>query len=813
MRYSHRATLTTGILAIYLIAVFPAIPAAIENSDMNYRVTRNLTSMPLTYTENRGQWDENVLFRADAGGATMWFTKGGAVFQFTRRIERTERVGAPPSAGPESLKDMVGSERHDNKSDSIESISIKANLIGANPNPQLAGSEMMEYKCNYFFGNDPNEWHTDVPSYEAIIYDEIYSGIDLKYYGNGKQMEYDFIVSPRSDPSQIAIKYEGITSLSVNAGGGLVVGTEWGEVVEHKPIVYQLRDGVRELIECVYEITGDNIFGFSLPKNHDSELPLVIDPVLSYSTFLGGSGSDNGYSIAVDESGNSYITGVTESEDFPLDTEYQADQPNEDIFVTRLNSDGTGLHYSTYVGGSARDFGYGIDIDDGGNAYITGHTNSSDFPILGEYQVYQGSNDVFVTKLNSTGNALVYSTYFGGTSLDYGRDIFVDGSGNAYFTGYTNSSNFPTEGEYQTYQGDDDIFVTKLNSAGSAPIFSTYLGGSLWDVGYAITVDDMGYAYITGATESLDFPIVGAPMTPPGLDNAFVTKLDISGSEPVYSVFLGGSSLDRGYDIAVDNTYNAYVTGKTASENFPIRNEFQTHQGYFDVFVTKLNGTGNDLIYSTFLGGTSLDMGQGITVDNNGHAFITGESSSSGFPLKGEIQTNQGLADVFVTILGDSGSDLIFSTYVGGSDDDVGCSVEIDTFGNVYITGHTVSTNFPTETGYQINHQGGFFDAFVLKLTYDDNCCIDYGKPGDADKSGMVNLTDTLDAISYVYVLPLGEPQAADGCNALYDVNGDGTAVDIPNVNLTDILDMISHVYVVPLGEPVLCCPPGCMYP
>jgi len=361
------------------------------NSDsllLKTKVMNNVSSMPLTFTENQGQWDDKVLFNANAGGATMWFTKDGPTYQFTRSIHRDGEAIDNLSDPLNHLNDQV--------LDSIESIIIKASFVGANLNPQMVGAEIMEYKCNYFIGNDPNEWHTDVPNYKAIIYEDIYSGINLKYYGNGNQMEYDFIVSPGTDPSQIAVQYDGAESISINTDGELVVKTEWGEVIEQRPIIYQTQNGIRKTIKGEFNLTGNNSFGFSLGSSYDSTLPLVIDPVLAYSTYLGAFNIDVGHAVAVDGSGSAYITGRTYSSDFPTEGEYQIYQGNGDAFVAKLNNSGNGLVYSTYLGGSADELSRDIAVDGSGNVYITGQTYSTDFPTVGEYQIYQGNGDALL---------------------------------------------------------------------------------------------------------------------------------------------------------------------------------------------------------------------------------------------------------------------------------------------------------------------------------------------------------------------------------------------------------------------------------
>ncbi len=550
----------------------------------NVQVTKNLTSMPLSFTENQGQWDEKVKFRANAGGATMWFGADGAYYQFTRTIESDsisvvdKRYGMPD--------DMM-----DREPDSIETMMIKANFVGANTNPQMVGVNMIDYKCNYFIGNDKSKWATDVPNYTAVLYEQVYDGIDLKYYGNGKQMEYDFIVEPGADFSQIKIQYDGAESVSVNDNGELVVKTMWGEVVEQKPIIYQIENGSRIAVSGDYDMKGTSTFGFKMTGDFDNSLPLVIDPVLSYSTYLGGSDYEKGRSIAVDGSGSAYVTGVTSSTDYPTLNPYQGTYQDggRDVFVTKLSNSGNSLIYSTYLGGSGYDYGYSIAVDGSGSAYVTGSTGSTDFPTLNPYQAtINGTSDLFVTKLSSSGNSLIYSTYLGGNDNDYGSGIAVDGSGSAYVTGMTSSTDFPTLNSYQgTYQGGEDAFVTKLSSSGNSLIYSTYLGGSVYDNGYSIAIDGSGSAYVTGETASTDFPTLNEYQTYQGGGDVFVTKLSSSGNILIYSTYIGGSANERAFSIAVDGSESAYVTGHIQSTDFPTLNEYQTDQGGDDAFVAK----------------------------------------------------------------------------------------------------------------------------------------------------------------------------------------------------------------------------------
>jgi hypothetical protein len=464
---------------------------------------------------------------------------------------------------------------------------------------------------------------------------------------------------------------------------------------------------------------------------------------LVYSTYLGGANWDWGWGITIDSSGNAYITGGTGASNFPttpgaFDTSYHSGQ---NVFVTKLNATGTALVYSTYLGGGFGDIGYGIALDNLGNAYITGNTYSSDFPTTPsafDTSFNGGSSDAFVSKLNASGTALVYSTYLGGENYDEGRSIALDSLGNAYLTGYTSSTGFPIiSGTFDTSNnGGADVFVSKLNSSGTALVYSTYLGGGSEDYGYGIAIDSSGNAYVTGYTgSSTDFPTTpGAyDTTSNGSWDVFMSKLNPSGTGLVYSTYLGGGSDDYGRGIAIDSSGNAYVTGYTLSTNFPttlgaLDTTFSYNTDAYghilpDAFVSKLNASGTALVYSTYLGGGSEDYGWAIAVDSSGNAYITGYTLSTDFPTTaGAFDTlfHGGGFKVFVSKLNASGIALLYSTYLGGSGNDYGMGIAIDNSRNAYLTGYTWSDDFPTTPGaFDTTNNGGFisWDGFVSKLS------------------------------------------------------------------------------------------------
>ena len=541
--------------------------------------------------------------------------------------------------------------------------------------------------------------------------------------------------------------------MKVDLGGDLVLRTALGDVRQQKPRVFQDIGGKQVEVGARYSIVAGNRVSFEL-AGYDKKRELRIDPVvLVYSTYLGGSSSETPYGIAVDGVGSAYVTGTTSSANFPTQSAYQATSHGSDAFVTKLTPSGDALVYSTYLSGSGGSGGVGIAEDALVSAYVTGWTTSKNFPTQSSYQAtHQGGNyDSFVTKLTSAGNALTYSSYLGGGGEDVGQGITVDALGSAYVTGWTTSTNFPTQSAYQaTYQGGTtryggDAFVRKLTQAGNALVYSTYLGGSSQDRGFGIAVDGFGSAYVTGTTFSTDFPTQSPFQTKsPGRDveDTFVTKLTPVGDGLVYSTCLGGNVSTLGQGIAVDGGGSAYITGVTYSTNFPTQSAYQaTFQGGgSDAFVTKLTPTGNALVYSTYLGGSGSDGGVGIAVDALGSAYLTGFTQSEDFPTQSAYQAKRqgGGGDAFVTKLTPAGNALVYSTYLGGSGFTIGgngSGIAVDRAGSAYVTGYTNSTDFPTKLPYQASNQG-YVDAFVTKLPPLDKIGVAYSGYSMLDLNG-----------------------------------------------------------------------------
>jgi Beta-propeller repeat len=626
---------------------------------------------------------------------------------------------------------------------------VKMNLVGAASAPQMEGVKALPGKSHYLIGNDPSKWRRNVTSYAGVRYRGVYPGIDLIYYGNQREVEYDLVVAPGIDPCVIKLRFDGVERMRVDGSGDLVLQTGAGEVRQRKPLAYQEADGRRREIASRYVLTEERQVGFEVAA-YDRTRSLVIDPVLDYSTYLGGVAVERAEDVAVDAEGNAYVTGSTNSLDFPTAGPLQPAFGGGfgeygDVFVAKLNRNGSALIYSTYLGGSRDDWGSGIAVDEYGHVYLTGSAVSNDFPTRDALQPDHagGVIDLFIATLKADGSSLIYSTYLGGGGIERGNELAIDGEGNAYVTGYTDSTDFPTKDPLQPHPagGNGDLFIAKLKADGSSLIYSTYLGGSGFEEGNDLVIDRAGNAYVTGATDSPDFPTknplqpaLGGGGTGGGMNDAFVAKLGRNGTALLYSTYLGGDGEDEGAAIALDAAGQAYVTGVTRSANFPTVSPLQSAlSGLSDMFVARLDPSGSALRYSTYLGGSGEDEGAGIAVDRQGCIYLTGVTRSPDFPTLRVLQpipepppNPTGLlasASAFITRLNDAG--LIYSSYLGGGDLDLGSEIVLDSQGDAYIVGYTVSDDFPTTPGaFQRERSPGergplsaFGDeAFIIKI-------------------------------------------------------------------------------------------------
>lgn len=668
------------------------------------------------FIENKGQWNSDVLFLCRMGGLDAWITKYGVNYTFYE-------IKREPFVFDYDVKDETN--------EVISGQRVLFQFLGANNYPTAEGTKKLPAYYNYLIGDNHEKYATQVGLYKEVFVKNIYEGIDLKYYFDNAQLRFDFIVNPNSDPSQISFKLLGTEKTMLKSNSSLAFQTILGNV-ELKDLK-TIQNG--KLINCGFTKKGDN-WGIKLDRYNRNQ-KIIIDPLI-YSTYIGASSDDIGYAIAVDASGNAFFTGTTMSSNYSITPGvFQTNKGlYEDVFVTKMNPAGNGLIYSTFIGGSAIDIGYGIAIDNNGNAYITGKTASLNFPkTTGAFQTTLSNSfhDAFITKLNPTGTALVYSTYLGGTNEDIGYSIAVNPNGEALVAGSTKSTNFDTTAaSFQTTIGGAmDVFITKINQNGNSLIYSTYLGGTGDDAGQSIAIDANDNAYITGYAAS-NFDITpGAYQTNYlGGNDVFVTKLNPQGNALIYSTYIGGYSDDQGKGIAVDAAGNAYVAGQTASSSFPTTSgviQASYGGGPSDAFVLKLNSTGTGLIYSTYLGGSNREYGYGIALDNNLCASITGYGYSNNYPLSSnadQTTTDPTWQEIIITKVNSNASALIYSSYLGGNGGDEGMAIAVDANNDIYITGRTWSTNFDVTPGaFQTTGGASFalYDAFVTKIGTNSN--------------------------------------------------------------------------------------------
>lgn len=693
-------TNSRALAAILTLLLVPTAHGAKLNGGLPMtplRLQDEYGRVPMVFEENSGQTDPAVRFQARGCGYAFFITPDEAV-----AVLQKQKTSEPPAV-------------------------VRMRFPGANTTPVVRGEDLMPGRSHYFTGNDPSKWRSGVAQYGQVRLIDVYPEIDLVYYGNQQQLEYDFVVRAGGDPRQIRIQFAGADHIAVAPGGDLVLSVNGGEMRQHLPYVYQDRDGIRHQVRASYRRLAADEFGIDL-DSYDTATPLIIDPVLSYSTYLGGSAFDIANSIRVDSAGNVYVAGRTASVNFPTANALQSSLAggSHDGFVTKLNANGSALIFSTYLGGTGNDIVRNVAVDSVGDVYLVGFTDSTNFPTANAIQAaFGGVADGFVTKLNAAGSALVYSTYLGGSAFDSAAAVALDGSSSAFITGSTRSPNFPTVNEIQTTSsGPSDAFVTKLNAAGSALVYSTYLGGSLSDEASGIAVDASGSAFIVGGTSSNNFPTANALQAVRGSSaellgqwDAFVSKLNAAGSAFVYSTYLGGADHEFGSDIALDGSGNAFIAGDTWSDDFPTANAIQSaFGGGIDAFALKMNAAGSAFIYSTYLGGSGFDVAVSNAVDSAGNAFVVGRTDSTNFPTANANQTAKaGGQDAFVAKLNSAGTALVYSTYLGGGGEDEARDVALDSAGSAYVTGHTVSTNFPTANALQAT-QAGLGDAFITKL-------------------------------------------------------------------------------------------------
>jgi hypothetical protein len=714
--------------------------APVSNPQSLVKVARRYAKLPLAFEPNLGQVSSEARFLARGDGYALFLTPTESVLVLDSSSKR---------AGNESHTPTV----------------LRMKLDGANTADNLTAMDELPGKSNYLIGNQPSNWHTNIPNYRRVEQRGVYHNIDVIYYGTQRQLEYDFVVAPGGDPSIIHLAFQGAERLRADSRGDLIISVAGGRVRLHKPVAYQESHAGREIVAANYVVGDKSNVTFKI-GNYDPNRRLVIDPILSYSTYLGGSNIDGANAIAVAPDNTAFVAGGTFSLDFPTAHPLQPnhggpDDFSKDAFVAKLSADGSTLLYSTYLGGKNEDIANGIAVDAFGEAYVTGTTLSPDFPVTpGAFNTECGGDGqcgatfnpnrlivsaAFVTKLNPAGSALIYSGFLGEYEDVKGQAIAVDVNQVAYITGQVGPNGTPTVpitppntppppfpisggmAAQAVFGGGTDAFLTKISATGTTILYSTYVGGSNEEIGYGVGVDSNANAYVTGLSYSTDFPVTASAFQAAngGAGDAFLAKLSTAGGPFLYSTLLGGSGLDQGNGIAVDAAGSAFVTGVTASPGFTSP---RPYSGNGDAFVAKFNPSlsgAASLIYFTYLGGSLADAGQGIAVDSKGFAYVTGSTVSADFPVitatAFQPKFGGGNADAFVTKLDPTGATLVYSSYLGGTNTDTGYGIAVDAVdasgnANAYIAGQTCSLDFPLANPEQAT-PGGNCDAFVSKVS------------------------------------------------------------------------------------------------
>lgn len=789
------------VLGISLVLVETAVATV---AGARVEANRYRTEMPATFTKNLGQWPEEILFRASDHGTVYWFTKNGIYYQFTRK-----------KGAAEAAAHNAASMREANSPSALayETLFLKAHFINSNPEPHVRTERLIDYKCNYFLGDDPAKWRTEVPNYESITYEDVYEGINLTFYKNRQQLECHLTVSPGSDLSRLQIEYENVSSLAVNGRGELRIETSWGELRAQVPDIHTMTPEAETDISIQAQLCESNSLGFTAVGGTARSQALIFSPGLVFSTLLGGGDWEEARCIQV-ELDSIYIAGETASANFPTtgpvwDHSYNL---NTDVFLCRMTPNGNQLFTSTYLGGSGLDQCRAMEmVPNSSLVVVAGWTNSSDFPMnLPFDNTANGSNDAFVSVLPRTFFSLGASTYFGGTLDDRCQSMraeLLDSVLYVWLTGVTQSTNLPTVDAYDvSHNGSQDVFLAEIlwpfvqSTAPSNAIigYSTYFGGSSNDEGLSIAVDAVnGRAYITGYTGSLDFATVNAIDNTLGSIDAFVAGFDEAGNGqvyPLFSTYLGGPSNDKGSSIIRTPSGELIVAGDIQSNGLATPGAFQTAlNGLQDVFLAKISASGSTILQCTYVGGSvnegvnpDLTGRRLIDVDLQGNIYLTGHTESPDFPSVSAFDASlNGLNDLFVVKFSPDLSSLLFGTYLGGTDVEWATGIEVISGGCVLVTGYTQSSDFPVLDPYDGALNGGS-DAFVTKL------CIP--TCGDADGTEFVTISDAVFLINYIFA---GGPAP----NPL--LNGDADCNSL--VTISDAVYLINFIFAGGLAPCASC--------
>lgn len=703
-------------ISAWILFTVPKVFSAVNSFDIVERM--NSTAVP--FVMNQGQINDAVLFYARTFSGVLFVTKSGELIYNLPKMEVT-------GSGNGQCK------KHKDRSDNLV---FKEKLVNAGINKISARKQALT-QVHHFKGNDSGSWQSNTPTYEELSFGEVYDGIEMRLKAFGNNVEKLFYINPGYDPSLIRLSISGAERLGILESGVLETTTRLGQVHFTKPVAWQEINGKRIPVAVSYEIFSNEeelIYGFHV-GDYDKSCSLVIDPLLA-STYLGGTRYDSVQSIAFDSNGNVYVTGYSSSMDYPT-TDGVYDQTHgggwlytSDIIVSKLSPDLSTLLSSTYLGGKGDEEGRSINLDSSGNVYVTGFATSSDFPVTENGYGPGGGGDIIVSKLSPDLSTLLASTYLGGTRFDTPRSMSLDSKGNIYITGRSYSNDYPTTaGAYdENHNGQSDIVISKLSSNLSTLVASTYLGGSGWEEAWSIIFDNKDSVYVAGHTDSADYPATTGSYDQSfnGGDDFIVSKLSSDLSSLIASTYLGGTDDDTGGQVIAGNADNIYLAGNSWSTDFPttIGSYDQSHNGIYDIIISKLTSNLDQLVASTYLGGISRDAGQSIALDMTGNVYVAGFSSSGDYPTtsEGYDRSRNGLYDVVITKISANLNILLASTFLGGEDTDYGHAIALDSSGNVFVAGVSRSRNYPiTDGAYDqfFIYFGDYFDIIISKLSSD----------------------------------------------------------------------------------------------
>jgi len=700
---------TWTTLAVF---VFLTTFGQILEAKTNPKIDLDFGKIPLRFEANTGQVDSKAQFLSRGKGYKLFLSSNESVVILNRKLNSNsiKNVKSPDKASPE-----------------IEFASVHMKLLDSNPSAKFKGEKKSITKSNYFRGSDPSKWRQNNPNFGKVRYESVYPKIDLVYYGNNNKLEYDFIVNPGGDYNAIQMAFDGVNELLLDPNGNLILSTKTGNIIQNAPIIYQMVEGEKILVAGNYELVNKNQVRFKVDK-YNKAIPLIIDPILEFSTYLGGSGGDDSVSMTLDNDGNIYVTGQTNSSDFPIEGAYQNTYQGGsfDVFITKLNPDATEILYSTYLGGSVRDGGWqDLTVDDSGNIFIAGSTDSNNFPLLDSLFPKNGGLDAFLTKIDPTGSILLFSTLIGGSSDERIFDVILDSSNNVLIAGKTWSSNYPILNALQpNFGGVTEIFLSRfsLDDGEYTLDTSTYYGGNHEDRPKEMILDSQGYLYMTGDTGSTNFPTVNGYQDSIGEGfvngrDFFLLKLSPDLQSVSFATYLGGNQADMGESITLDEFNNIYVTGSTwGSSNLPIKDAFQDsfNGGNNDCVLAKFDTDGN-LLFSSYFGGSASEECRSIRLDSVGQIYISGLTNSSNIPMVDPIQDTVQSFDGFLVRFNADISEINFSTYIGGTGGDSIQATEFNSYQDLILFGNTNSSDFPVVSATQSTLAGNS-ETFIAKI-------------------------------------------------------------------------------------------------